>query len=1102
MASTKKIVFFLGMLAGSAAFLVFLAYLFGWATRAGQGAPPDYPPEEVAAVEAARVGALDPKAEPLVLHMAVDYSRGDAAPWYPKGESPILAELVAEGKLPPVAERVGPEPVVMRGVDGIGTYGGTWRRIVTAEGAIGFDLHILTPNTPVRWSPTGYPLKPHLFKGWEASDDFREYTVHLRRGVRWSDGHPFTARDVMYWWESEQVIYDEYPEFMYVAGTRGDIEKSDDYTLVFRFDEPYGLFPEVLTQVIFYNPEHYLRPYHPELGDPEKVAAMMAAQGVADARSSYTRLKTWRNPEFPSLSPWILRAYQRSAPYVFVRNPYYWVVDVEGNQLPYIDRVVWQVRSPDTLALSVAAGDVSMQSRDIDFDSHSLYMSSRESGDFEVYYWLSAERSNFAVFPNINRRIDPDRPATRWKHELLADKRFRQALSLAINRKDIVRAAWSDLVEPAQLDPGRESPFHHPELFQAFTAHDPGAAGRLLDGIGLVGRDVEGYRTFPDGTRMTFFLHVSDDTGVGPSQFLIDDWRAVGVRVILKLSAFSFWQLEQDALEHDLTVWQGASEFFPLIEPRSFVPVSRHSFHAPGFADWYRYGGLYGSDRVAGRAKAIEPPPEHPARRAMDVLEAARREGDPDRQRAVFREVLDIAAEQLWSINIATPTPKLAVVRNGFRNVPLRALHGWALRSPGNLGQETYFFEAPTDSPDAVTSVKHAMATVAPDPTRTLRPDAAYPEAPRPAAGILGGVLRFLIVGVAFLAVLLAMVRHPFIVRRLVILLPTLFIISVAVFTIIQLPPGDYITARIMELEMQGDTAAIHQMEELRSLFHLEETPAKRYVRWMGLPWFLTFDAADRGLLQGDLGRSMEDTRRVGDIVGDRIVLTVLISFLTILFTWLVAIPIGLYSAVRQYSIGDYVFTLLGFIGMCVPGMLLALLLMYIGSAWFGMPVGGLFSPEYALQPEWTWGKVVDLMRHIWIPVLVVGLAGTAGMIRVLRANLLDELEKPYVTTARAKGVRPLKLLLKYPLRLALNPFISGIGHIFPALVSGSAIVAIVLSLPTVGPLLLSALQAQDMYMAGSMLMVLSLLTVFGTLVSDLLLMWVDPRIRMTGGET
>ena len=284
-------------------------------------------------------------------------------------------------------------------------------------------------------------------------------------------------------------------------------------------------------------------------------------------------------------------------------------------------------------------------------------------------------------------------------------------------------------------------------------------------------------------------------------------------------------------------------------------------------------------------------------------------------------------------------------------------------------------------------------------------------------------------------------------------------------------------------------------------MFHLDESVAMRYFRWMGLVWFTSFEEGDQGLLQGHLGRSMQDGQPlVNDLVGDRILLTFLISLGTILLTWVLAVPIGIYSAVRQYSLGDYTLTLIGFLGMCVPSFLLALLLMYFSSEVMGIKATGLFSPEYAARPEWTWGKFVDLLKHIWLPVVVLGVGGTAGMIRVMRGNLLDELRKPYVTTARAKGVRPTKLLLKYPVRLALNPFISGIGGIFPALVSGGAIVAMVLSLPTVGPLMLEALMTEDMYLAGSMLMVLSLLGVMGTLVSDLLLLWLDPRIRFEGG--
>ncbi len=365
---------------------------------------------------------------------------------------------------------------------------------------------------------------------------------------------------------------------------------------------------------------------------------------------------------------------------------------------------------------------------------------------------------------------------------------------------------------------------------------------------------------------------------------------------------------------------------------------------------------------------------------------------------------------------------------------------------------------------------------------------------------LLGFFLRLLIIGGVGIGLVLIALRHPFVGRRLALMIPTLAVISVIVFIIVQLPPGDYVATKVMEFEMQGTAASTQAIEDLRNDFYLDHSLAMRYLRWVGLLWFTSFAPEDMGLLQGNMGLSMEHNRSVNDVVGDRVVLTIFVSTATLLFTWALALPIGIYSAVRQYSTGDYVVTFLGFLGMSVPGFLLAIVLMYAGNHWFGVSVSGLFSPEFATTPEWSWAKAVDLLKHVWLPVVVLGLGGTAGMIRVMRANLLDELRKPYVTTARAKGVRPLTLLFKYPVRLALNPFVSGLGALFPQLISGGAIVALVLSLPMVGPVMLDALLAEDVYLAGSILVVMSLLGVVGTLASDLLLLWLDPRIRIGGG--
>jgi peptide/nickel transport system permease protein len=322
-----------------------------------------------------------------------------------------------------------------------------------------------------------------------------------------------------------------------------------------------------------------------------------------------------------------------------------------------------------------------------------------------------------------------------------------------------------------------------------------------------------------------------------------------------------------------------------------------------------------------------------------------------------------------------------------------------------------------------------------------------------------------------------------YIIQRLLLMIPTLMAISILTFVIIQLPPGNYLDTMIGELRASGETADLQKAEFLKKQYGLDEPIWVQYWTWL------------TGLVHGDLGYSFEYDRPVTAIIGERLALTFVVSLGAIAFTWLVAFPIGVYSATHKYSWGDHGLTFLGFLGLATPNFLMALVLMFVSFTYFGISVGGLFSPELQEAP-WGWAKVLDLLEHLWIPVVVIGTAGTAGMIRRLRANLLDELKKQYVVTARAKGLPPRRLLLKYPLRIALNPFISDIGNLLPELISGSVIVSIVMSLPTTGPMLLRALRTQDMYLAGSFLMLLASLTVIGVFLSDLALAALDPRIR------
>ena len=324
-----------------------------------------------------------------------------------------------------------------------------------------------------------------------------------------------------------------------------------------------------------------------------------------------------------------------------------------------------------------------------------------------------------------------------------------------------------------------------------------------------------------------------------------------------------------------------------------------------------------------------------------------------------------------------------------------------------------------------------------------------------------------------------------YIIRRLFAGLLTIWAASILSFLVIQLPPGDYVTAYVANLQASGTTVGAEEAAALRQQYGLDRPLYVQYAKWMGL------------MLRGNFGTSMEYNRPVREVIGDRLPLTMVVSIAAVLLIWGIALPVGIYSAVNKYSIGDYLATFIAFLGIAIPNFMLALIVLYVGFKYFGMKsIGGLFSAEY-MQAEWSVAKVWDMLKHLPLPAFILAMAGMAELIRIMRANLLDELRKPYVVTARAKGLSETRVILKYPVRAALNPFASTVGYLFPYIVSGSIIVSLVLSLPTVGPLLYKALIAQDLFLAGTILLLLAVMTVIGTFVSDLVLMWIDPRIRL-----
>ncbi|MBT6947063.1 MAG: ABC transporter permease [Candidatus Marinimicrobia bacterium] len=323
-----------------------------------------------------------------------------------------------------------------------------------------------------------------------------------------------------------------------------------------------------------------------------------------------------------------------------------------------------------------------------------------------------------------------------------------------------------------------------------------------------------------------------------------------------------------------------------------------------------------------------------------------------------------------------------------------------------------------------------------------------------------------------------------YIIKRLLLLPFLLFIFSIIAFILIQAPPGDFLTSYIAELAASGSSIERAQIDALRTLYGLDQPYYIQYIKWVSR------------LLSGDLGFSLDWQKPISELIGERLLLTLALGIGTFIFTWLVAIPIGILSATRQYSFFDYFFTVFNYIGVATPTFMTALVLMWIAFKYYGLSITGLFSPEY-IDATWSLERTLDLLKHLWLPVVILGMDGTARLARVMRANLLDELKKPYMEMARAKGLSEWRLVMKYPVRLALNPLVSTIGWYLPLIFSGSVIVATVMNLPTIGPMLLRALISQDMYLAGTIILIYMILAIIGTLISDILLAWLDPRIRM-----
>ncbi len=543
--------------------------------------------------------------------------------------------------------------------------------------------------------------------------------------MKWSDGHPVTADDIMYWWKHEfndDTLTGTSPMpnwtragYLVRPDKKGKVEKLDDFRVKFSLLAPTKLFPEFLcgnSLPFFECPAHYLKQYHPTIGDKEICEEAMRAYKLPSRTALYTYMKHFQNPEHPRLWPWIYRTFNFTTPQVFVRNPYYCVVDTEGNQLPYVDRMQFDIISDKRMiALAAADGKVTMQARHINYENYTELMSRRKTGGYRVFHWYLDGRSDYVINPNLNRLVVQDKPDTKLKAEFLANKRFRQALSLAINREQIIKAEYNDQTKPSQIAPGEASPFHNERLSNAFIEYDPDRAGRILDEIGLNKRDSEGYRTFPDGSRMLFYLDMAARRRSGVTQFIVNDWAKVGVHVIPREQSRRLFYVKKDSREFDFNIWGGGGEHMPMSSPRYFVPTYTESFYAVGWARWYMYGGFYDNESAMKYPGVVPVPKDHPMYRAFEAYERAKHATTFARQKQHFDEVLKIATDNTWSIGIATSPPEVVIVKNGFRNVPELAMSSAAARSPGNTGIETYYFERPKSSPAVDREIAESLVT-------------------------------------------------------------------------------------------------------------------------------------------------------------------------------------------------------------------------------------------------------------------------------------------------------------------------------------------------------------------------------------------------------
>jgi peptide/nickel transport system substrate-binding protein len=592
-------------------------------------------------------------------------------------QAPILDDAVKSGVLPPVAARLPANPLVIVPPGQNGPYGGTWTRFGNGPQDVGILDDRLAYDGLVRWDAMGREVLPNLATHWEIEDEGRQYTFWLRKGVRWSDGVAFTGEDILFWYQHYLLNNELTPVISRDFMGESEVMKVrllDSHTVQFRFPEPKGLFMQKMASGRSYEmcayPAHHLRQFHIDYVEGAELEARALERGFDLWSKLFKDEWEWRSTQTPRLWPWLMAEPPPARPVTLVRNPYYWKVDPDGNQLPYIDGMTFEIFNNETINFKAINGEIGMQSRHLEFRNYSLFLEHQKKGGYRVLKWIDGSSGPTSLLPNLNHR-DPE------MRKLIENREFRIALSHAIDRDAINEIEYFGIGEPRQVSPPRSSEFYWETFSKAYTSYDTTRANQLLDGLGLHQRNSGGTRLLPDGRPLTLSIETTAQSS-RELQLVASNWRDIGIRAEVKELARQLWTERKRALTFDVAVWGGTAGQNPLLDPKWYVPIDTSNWNAPDYGRWYMTGGKGGQ----------KPPTE--VRAVMDLWSQIEKTVDSDEQKRLFRKILEHNLENLWVIGMVGERPSIVVVNNDFRNVPEVAVQSWMFRTPGNTAPECY----------------------------------------------------------------------------------------------------------------------------------------------------------------------------------------------------------------------------------------------------------------------------------------------------------------------------------------------------------------------------------------------------------------------------